>query len=43
MKKVAFFASALLLIALTFSSCKSVQDCPAYGQGGDVETEEVRA
>jgi predicted small secreted protein len=43
MKKVAFFASALLLTTLLFSSCKSVQDCPAYGQGEDVETVEGRA
>jgi hypothetical protein len=43
MKKVALFASVLLLVALAFSSCKSVQDCPAYGQANDVETEKVRA
>jgi len=42
MKKLALVASVLLLVALVFSSCKSVQDCPAYGQA-DVETEEVRA
>lgn len=42
MKKLALVASVLLLLALSFSSCKSVQDCPAYGQA-DVETEEVRA
>ncbi|MFW5754844.1 MAG: hypothetical protein ACOCV9_08575 [Marinilabiliaceae bacterium] len=43
MKKAAYFATALLFLALTFSSCKSVQDCPAYGQGNEAETEEVRA
>ncbi|MFW6043841.1 MAG: hypothetical protein ACOC1E_01350 [Marinilabiliaceae bacterium] len=43
MKKAAYFAIALLFLALTFSSCKSVQDCPAYGQGNEAETEEVRA
>ena len=42
MKKLALIASVLLLVALAFSSCKSVQDCPAYSQA-DVETEEVRA
>jgi PBP1b-binding outer membrane lipoprotein LpoB len=43
MKKVAIFATALLFTALMFSSCKSVQDCPAYGQNSEVEFEEVRA
>jgi len=42
MKKLALIASVLLFVALAFSSCKSVQDCPAYGQT-EVETEEVRA
>jgi hypothetical protein len=42
MKKLALVVSVLLFVALAFSSCKSVQDCPAYGQT-DVETEEVRA
>jgi len=43
MKKVSIVATIMLLIALTFSSCKSVQDCPAYGQGSQADTEEVRA
>ncbi|WP_462318754.1 hypothetical protein [Marinilabilia sp.] len=43
MKKVALFASVLLLVALSFSSCKSVQDCPAYGQVNDVENVEIPA
>jgi hypothetical protein len=43
MKKVALFATVLLFVALAFSSCKSVQDCPAYGQVNDVEAVNVRA
>ena len=43
MKKVALFASVLLLVALTFSSCKSVQDCPAYSQADDVVNTQVRS
>ncbi|SFD78499.1 hypothetical protein [Thermophagus xiamenensis] len=43
MKKVAIISSVLLLITLALSSCKSVQDCPAYGQESPVGTEEVRA
>jgi len=43
MKKAAYFATALLFMALTFSSCKTVQDCPAYGQGNEPKTEEIRA
>ncbi|MFO8002141.1 MAG: hypothetical protein R6U46_12925 [Marinilabilia sp.] len=42
MKKVALFATVLLFMSMAFSSCNSVQDCPAYGQG-EAETEEVRA
>ncbi len=42
MKKLALVASVLLFVALAFSSCKSVQDCPAYGQA-ETEIEEVRA
>jgi hypothetical protein len=36
MKKVLSVAVVLLLVVLAFSSCRSTQDCPAYGQ---VETE----
>ncbi|MGQ1891917.1 hypothetical protein ACT29H_15865 [Thermophagus sp. OGC60D27] len=43
MKKVSIVATVMLFIALAFSSCKSVQDCPAYGQGAQADTEEVRA
>ncbi|MGM0375675.1 MAG: hypothetical protein ACQEQ0_02780 [Bacteroidota bacterium] len=43
MKKTAYLATALLFLAMAFSSCKSVQDCPAYGQGDETETEEIRA
>lgn len=32
MKKIATIAIALFLVALSFSACKSSQDCPAYGQ-----------
>lgn len=41
MKKLATFTLVLFVIALTFSACKSKQDCPAYSQA---ETEiSVRA
>ena len=32
MKKIATFAILLFLVAISFSACKSSQDCPAYGQ-----------
>ncbi|MGQ1946807.1 hypothetical protein ACT3CD_06865 [Geofilum sp. OHC36d9] len=32
MKKIVLFAVVLFTVALTFSSCKSAQPCPAYGQ-----------
>jgi len=32
MKKLATAFVVLLFMVFAFSSCKSVQDCPAYGQ-----------
>jgi hypothetical protein len=32
MKKIATFAIVLFLIAISFSACKSTEDCPAYSQ-----------
>jgi hypothetical protein len=32
MKKLATFTILLFLVAIAFSSCKTTQDCPAYGQ-----------
>jgi hypothetical protein len=31
MKKLLFFAAVVFVIAIGSVSCKSVQDCPAYG------------
>ncbi len=36
MKKIMIAASALFLVAILYSSCKSHETCPAYGS---VETE----
>ncbi len=44
MKKVALFATVLLFVSLAFSSCKSVQDCPAYdSQVTEIDAVEIRA
>ncbi len=32
MKKISLIAAVLFLLVLGMSSCKSTQDCPAYGQ-----------
>lgn len=38
-KKAAIFATVVLFISLALSSCKSVQDCPAYDSQVEMETE----
>jgi hypothetical protein len=38
MKKLLFFTAIVFVMALGTVSCKSVQDCPAYG---DIATEQV--
>jgi len=42
MKKISFIAAVLFLVVLGTSSCKSVEDCPAYSQA-EVEQTTVRA
>lgn len=32
MKKISLIAAVLFLMVLGMSSCKSTEDCPAYGQ-----------
>ncbi len=37
MKRLALITVVFLFVALAFSSCKSVQDCPAYSNADTVE------
>ncbi|WP_262897928.1 hypothetical protein [Carboxylicivirga linearis] len=32
MKKILLFAAVLFVVAIGMNSCKSSEDCPAYGQ-----------
>ena len=41
MKKIALFAAVLFITALGMSSCKSTEDCPAYGYSEVVDTPEL--
>ncbi|WP_430810343.1 MULTISPECIES: hypothetical protein [unclassified Carboxylicivirga] len=40
MKKISLIATVLFLMVLGMSSCKTTEDCPAYGQA-DVQMEQT--
>lgn len=41
MKKVILILAVLFFIGLSFISCRTTQDCPAYGQNIEFEAEEL--
>ncbi|GEM_PF-925253 len=43
MKKISLIAAVLFLMVLGMSSCKSTEDCPAYGSTEVIENNVERA